>query len=116
MGRAAQRAARGTRSARGHGCAPLRSDRPAWLAADSTLAPWPDPGDDAVLQTGAWVCPDERPLPRDLEAFLDAGEPPIYFGFGSMRTPDDLGRVMVESARTLGRRAIVSRGWASLSV
>jgi vancomycin aglycone glucosyltransferase len=87
-----------------------------WLAADTTLGPWPDPTDPAVFQTGAWILPDERPLPRELEAFLDAGEPPVYFGFGSIRAPADLGRVMIESARALGRRAIVSRGWAELSL
>lgn len=90
-------------------------DRP-WLAADPTLAPWPDPEDDSVIQTGAWLLPDERPLSPELERFLDAGEPPVYFGFGSMRAPQDLGRVMVEAARALGRRAIVSRGWAELSL
>ena len=37
------------------------TDRP-WLAADPTLAPWPDPADQAVFQTGAWILPDERPL------------------------------------------------------
>jgi vancomycin aglycone glucosyltransferase len=89
------------------------TDRP-WLAADATLSPWPDPA-DGVLQTGAWILPDDRPLDRELEAFLDAGEPPVYFGFGSNRVPDDLGRVMVESARALGRRAVVLRGWADLS-
>lgn len=87
-----------------------------WLAADPTLAPWPDPADRAVLQTGAWILPDERPLSRELETFLDAGEPPVYFGFGSIRAPEGLSRVMIESARALGRRAIVSRGWADLSL
>lgn len=86
-----------------------------WLAADPALAPWPDPADPSVFQTGAWIFPDERPLPPDLEAFLDAGEPPVYFGFGSSRAPEALGRVMIESARAAGRRAIVSRGWAGLS-
>src|SRR5690606_34821103 len=52
----------------------------------------------------------------ELEAFLDGGEPPVYFGFGSMRAPEGLSRVMIESARALGRRAIVSRGWADLSL
>lgn len=33
-----------------------------------------------------------------------------------MRAPADLSRVMVQSARALGRRAIVSRGWADLSI
>lgn len=96
---------------RGH----VFADRP-WLAADPALAPWPEPGDPAVFQTGAWILPDERPLPAEVAAFLAAGEPPVYFGFGSMRAPDGLARVMVESARALGRRAIVSRGWAGLSV
>ena len=91
------------------------TDRP-WLAADPTLAPWPDPADQAVFQTGAWILPDERPLSPELETFLDAGEPPVYFGFGSMRAPQDLSQVMIQTARALGRRAIVSRGWADLSL
>jgi vancomycin aglycone glucosyltransferase len=90
------------------------TDRP-WLAADPTLAPWPDPAGAAVIQTGAWILPDERPLSRELETFLETGEPPIYFGFGSMRAPQDLSQVMIRTARALGRRAIVSRGWADLS-
>lgn len=95
---------------RGH----ILTARP-WLAADPTLAPWPDPADPAVVQTGAWILPDARPLSSEIEEFLDAGEPPVYFGFGSIRAPEDLSRVMIESARALGRRAIVSRGWAGLS-
>jgi vancomycin aglycone glucosyltransferase len=104
------------------GLAPVRdvrshifTQRP-WLAADPTLAPWPDPADPAVFQAGAWILPDERPLSPDLEAFLEAGAPPVYFGFGSIRAPRDLTRVMIQSARALGVRAIVSRGWADLSL
>ena len=91
------------------------TDQP-WLAADPTLSPWPDPADQAVFQTGAWILPDERPLSPELEVFLAAGEPPVYFGFGSMRAPQDLSQVMVQTARALGRRAIVSQGWADLSL
>ena len=46
------------------------TNRP-WLAADPTLAPWRQPADLEVVQTGAWILPDERALPPDLEAFLD---------------------------------------------
>ena len=95
---------------RGH----VFTDRP-WLAADPTLAPWPDSA-DAVFQSGAWILPDERPLPREVETFLDSGEPPIYVGFGSVRTTQDLGHVTIQTARALGHRAIVSRGWADLSL
>jgi vancomycin aglycone glucosyltransferase len=96
---------------RGH----ILTDRP-WLAADPTLAPWPDPADQAVFQTAAWILSDERPLSAELERFLETGAPPVYFGFGSTRAPDDLGGVMIRTARALGRRAIISKGWADLSL
>ena len=91
------------------------TDKP-WLAADPTLAPWPEPADPDVFQTGAWILPDQRPLSPELETFLEAGEPPVYFGFGSNRAPEDLSKTMIETARALGRRTIVSRGWADLSL
>ncbi len=91
------------------------TDQP-WLAADPSLGPWPDPTDISVFQTGAWFIKDNRPLSPELEAFLDTGDPPIYFGFGSISAPKDLSQVMIQSARALGRRAIVSQGWADLSL
>ncbi|GAA3141613.1 glycosyltransferase [Planomonospora alba] len=95
---------------RGH----ILTDRP-WLAADPTLGPWPGPDGSGVVQTGAWILPDGRPLPAELAAFLEDGEPPVCFGFGSMRVPQDLARTLIGSARALGRRAIVLRGWAGLA-
>jgi vancomycin aglycone glucosyltransferase len=88
----------------------MMTDQP-WLAADKTLGPWPDPTDSRVFQTGAWILPDERPLPRDLDEFLEGGDPPVYFGFGSTRAPEEAGPLMLHAARVLGRRAIVSQGW-----
>jgi vancomycin aglycone glucosyltransferase len=85
-----------------------------WLAADPTLAPWPESPGISVFQSGAWILNDERPLAAELEAFLDAGDPPIYVGFGSMRAPESLSRVMIESARALGKRIVLLRGWAEL--
>jgi vancomycin aglycone glucosyltransferase len=93
----------------------ILTDQP-WLAADPTLGPWPDPADQAVFQTGAWILPDARPLSPELDTFLNAGEPPVYFGFGSIRAPEDLSRVMIQTARALRRRAIILRGWADLSL
>jgi vancomycin aglycone glucosyltransferase len=91
---------------RGH----MMTDQP-WLAADATLGPWPDPTDGRVVQTGAWILPDERPLSPELDRFLESGDAPIYFGFGSTRAPEGAGPVMLRAARALGRRAIVSQGW-----
>jgi vancomycin aglycone glucosyltransferase len=93
----------------------ILTDQP-WLACDPTLGPWPDPADETIFQTGAWFLIDDRPLSPELEAFLDAGDPPIYFGFGSISAPENLNQVMIQSARALGRRAILLRGWADLSL
>lgn len=90
------------------------TDRP-WLAADPVIAPWPTPGDSSVVQTGAWILPDDRPLPTEVEEFLASGAPPVYIGFGSMRVTADTGLTMVDAARALGYRVIVGRGWADLS-
>ncbi|GHF44317.1 glycosyl transferase [Streptomyces mashuensis] len=97
---------------RGH----VFTDRP-WLAADPTLAPWLRPADLDVVQTGAWIRQDERPLPADLVAFLEAGEPPVYVGFGSMpmRDAQDAAQETVAAVRAQGRRVLVSRGWAGLA-
>jgi vancomycin aglycone glucosyltransferase len=86
------------------------------LAADPALAPWRgQEGFDAV-QTGAWILPDERPLPAELLTFLDAGEQPVYAGFGSMRTVDaDGARAVIDAIRAQGRRVVLGRGWAGLT-
>ncbi|MEU0395146.1 glycosyltransferase [Streptomyces sp. NPDC006208] len=93
------------------------TDQP-WLATDPALDPWQETPDLDVAQTGTWVLPDERPLPAELVAFLDAGTPPVYVGFGStpLSTPKDVARVAVEAIRAQGRRAVVAGGWADLAL
>jgi vancomycin aglycone glucosyltransferase len=90
------------------------TERP-WLAADPTLAPWPGSPYLDVVQTGAWILRDKRPLPADLETFLEAGEPPVYVSMGSVRAPADVARVAIEAVREHGRRVVVGRGWADLA-
>src|SRR5262249_10363550 len=92
------------------------TDHP-WLAADPVLGPWQESPNLDVIQTGAWILPDDRPLQADLEAFLDAGTPPVYVGFGSMphRTLEDVAHTTIKAIRAHGRRALVCRGWAGVS-
>jgi vancomycin aglycone glucosyltransferase len=88
-----------------------------WLASDPILDPPARmPGLD-VVQTGAWLAADDRPLPPDLHGFLEAGDAPVYAGFGSMpmHGTADPAQVVVEAIRAAGRRAIVGRGWADLA-
>lgn len=85
-----------------------------WLASDPVLSPLHShPGYD-VVQTGAWIVPDERPLPPDLAAFLDAGAPPVYVGFGSVTAPAEAAGVAVAAIRQHNRRVLIGSGWAGL--
>jgi len=49
----------------------------------------------------------------DLKAFLDAGEPPVYIGFGSIVVddPNAMTSLIFEAVRKTGQRALVSKGW-----
>lgn len=54
--------------------------------------------------------------PQDLEDFLNAGEMPIYIGFGSI-VVDDADRftqMIFEAVKLAGVRALVSKGWGGL--
>lgn len=66
--------------------------------------------------TGSWRLPDERPLGEKLEAFLRAGPPPVYVGFGSMpdKDPAKTTHAIVEAARNVGCRILISAGWADI--
>jgi len=91
------------------------TDRP-WLATDPTLDPSPSAPGIVIVQTGAWIFPDSSRLSADLEAFLEAGQPPVYFGFGSMPVAAATSRTLIDAARAAGRRPIVSEGWAELGL
>ncbi len=78
-----------------------------------TLVPRPDDWPSTVSVTGAWQLPaptDWRPDPA-LQEFLNAGEPPIYVGFGSMPTFSGT-KALTDAllAVLAGHRIILARG------
>jgi vancomycin aglycone glucosyltransferase len=87
-----------------------------WVAADPVLAPAAPSTKLRIRQTGAWLLRDSTPLPAELVRFLAAGEPPVYVGIGSMRAAARTGDTLVQAVRSLGRRAILSRGWGDLGL
>jgi vancomycin aglycone glucosyltransferase len=87
-----------------------------WLATDAALAPVPTAPGFEVFQTGAWILEDSTSLAPEVEEFLAKGEPPVYLGFGSMPAPKGASRTLLDAVRALGRRAILSRGWAELGL
>jgi len=88
------------------------TDHP-FLASDPVLWPWEPTDLCHPVHTGAWILPDARPLPADLETFVEAGAPPVYVGFGSIALPStrDAARTALEAVRAQGRRMILARGW-----
>jgi hypothetical protein len=54
--------------------------------------------------------------PEDLVAFLKAGPPPVYIGFGSIVVdhPDELTQLIFAAVKRAGVRALVSKGWGGL--
>ena len=68
--------------------------------------------------TGYWFLDGEDAWtpPQDLVEFMDAGEPPVYIGFGSMagRSPEELSRLIVEALARCGRRGVLLTGWGGL--
>ncbi|WP_350278164.1 glycosyltransferase [Kribbella sp. HUAS MG21] len=60
----------------------------------------------------------ESVVPEDLLAWLTAGEPPVYFGFGSLPVPDPRGLLddIVAVAGQLGVRALIASGWTDYGV
>jgi vancomycin aglycone glucosyltransferase len=93
----------------------LLSDRPI-LSANHILAPVPADTDVAVETLPYLHSQPGPPLPAKLEAFLAAGPPPVYFGFGSMPDPrpDETTRLILEAVDRAGCRAVLSTGWAGL--
>jgi len=51
---------------------------------------------------------------RRLEAFLDAGEPPVYMGWGSMVVPPETVGLAVRALQRAGLRGVILGGWAGL--
>ena len=49
----------------------------------------------------------------DLAAFLEAGPPPVYIGFGSIVVddPNAMTKLIFEAVQKTGQRAFVSKGW-----
>jgi sterol 3beta-glucosyltransferase len=77
----------------------------------------PDWGEDQHI-TGYWFLEEAQNYqsPVELRAFLDAGPPPVYVGFGSMidHEREEITRLIVEALKQTGQRAILLGGWSDL--
>ncbi|HEX7975993.1 MAG TPA: glycosyltransferase [Anaerolineales bacterium] len=82
------------------------------------VLPKPKDWGDWLTPTGYWFLDQEegwRP-PASLVSFLEAGPPPVYLGFGSMRdrNPEQTTRLALEALELAGQRGLLLAGWGSL--
>ena len=94
---------------------------PVLYAMSPLLMPRPVDWAANIHMTGFWLddqaALDYQPDP-ELQAFLDAGEPPVYIGFGSM-VSEDMGetlQIVLEAVRRSGVRAILAKGWGGMDI
>ena len=80
----------------------------------SEPADWPP----EAVTTGYWFLDARNDWvpPKDLEAFIHAGAPPIYVGFGSMAgtNPEAISSIILEAIQLAGVRAILATGWGGI--
>ena len=78
----------------------------------------PSDWDSKTIMTGYWRLPSDADWHPDdkLGTFLEAGEAPVYLGFGSMPVakPEQTTRTIVEAVEAAKCRAVLSAGWAGL--
>lgn len=84
------------------------------------VVPQPSDWPETAKTTGYWFLNetgDWSPSP-ELEAFLQAGSPPVYVGFGSMagRDPARLTNIVIEALQKAGVRGLIATGWGGLKV
>lgn len=91
---------------------------PMLSAYSPTIIPHPPDGPESLHISGYLFLDDHtswQPAP-ELLAFLDAGNPPVYFGFGSMagNNPEHLTSMILEALSMSGQRGLLLTGWGGL--
>ena len=95
----------------------LRS-APMLGAYSPSIIPHPADSPDSVHVTGYFFLDTQAGWqpPPELQAFLEAGDPPVYIGFGSMagRNPEQLASLILEALAQSGQRGLLLTGWGGL--
>jgi sterol 3beta-glucosyltransferase len=83
------------------------------------VLPTPADWDEHSVATGYWFLDSPRGWepPAALQAFLSAGPPPVYVGFGSMPTQDAARttRMVLGALERAGQRGVLATGWGGLA-
>jgi len=100
---------------------------PVLNAYSQTVCPRPSDWPAYATISGYWFLPQDtldQPSsnpsawqpPKELLNFLEAGPPPVYFGFGSMAgaDPSKVSRIIASAIRQSRVRAVIATGWGGI--
>lgn len=94
------------------------TDVPILYSYSPHVLPAPADWPVSAVATGYWFLPRQQDWqpPAELQAFLDAGTPPVYIGFGSMTgtNPEAKARLVLDALRKSGQRGLIATGWGGL--
>jgi UDP:flavonoid glycosyltransferase YjiC (YdhE family) len=82
-----------------------------------SVVPRPADWNEHIHVTGYWFQEDQQwEPPKDLLEFLDAGDPPVFIGFGSMpvKDPRRTTEIVLKALKRSGQRGILHSGWGGL--
>jgi len=91
---------------------------PVLYSYSPSIVPKPSDWGEHIHVTGYWFLDhssDWKP-PVELVDFLEAGQPPVYVGFGSMsnRDPEATAQIVIDALERSGQRGLIATGWGGL--
>ena len=96
------------------------STTPTIISCSNFVFSSPEDWPDHIYNTGYWFLNDQDGWepPGELLAFLEAGQPPVYVGFGSVGDPSQAVKtadLVIQALKHSGQRGILASGWQGMS-
>ncbi len=95
-----------------------RTQAPVLYGYSRHVLPQPQDWPPQIHVTGYWFLNegDGWQPPADLVDFLNAGDAPVYIGFGSMgsRNPEEAARIALDALARANQRGVLAAGWGGL--
>lgn len=91
----------------------ISKDHIAMVSCSNFVFPRPKDWDKNIYQSGYWFVEENKEYKpsKDLEAFINNGEKPVYIGFGSVFDSDEkdkIVRIIIDALKKCGKRGIIS--------
>ncbi len=91
----------------------ISKDHIAMVSCSNFVFPRPKDWDKNIYQSGYWFVEENKEYKpsKELEAFINNGEKPVYIGFGSVFDSDEkdkIVKIIIDALKKCGKRGIIS--------